>query len=280
MCLSKAWSLSRPRGTPCNSQGTHRVLPEVTTEHPVPPVNRTGQKNDSFVRLRATGDPDLREQIFRQHRALAWQLARRYSRRGEPDDDLLQVASIGLLKAIDRYSPDRGVAFTSYAVPCILGELRRYFRDYAWLVHVPRQLKDLKVRLTSVRTELTSTLGRQPTIDETAAALGVSPETVLDVLAVGNAGHPASYDPHMDDLDGSVVLTTHDDGYDQAENRATLDPLLATLAPLDRCVLELRFGSDLTQTEIAERLGISQMQVSRRLTRTIRTLHDLAHHDD
>src|SRR4029079_17060153 len=124
--------------------------------------------------------------IFQQYRGLAMQLARRYARRGEPDDDLAQVASIGLLKAIDRYSLEHGAAFTSFAVPCILGELRRHFRDYAWSVHVPRRLKDLKTQLASARTELTSTLGREPTIDELADALGVSAETVPDVLGAGH----------------------------------------------------------------------------------------------
>lgn len=256
------------------------VIPGVMTEEPQPPVTRAGHEHDDlFVRLRATGDPRLREQIFRQYRGLAMQLARRYARRGEPDDDLAQVASIGLLKAIDRYSLEHGAAFTSFAVPCILGELRRHFRDYAWSVHVPRRLKDLKTQLASARTELTSTLGREPTIDELADALGVSAETVLDVLAVVNASHPSSYDPYTDDVEGSVSLVADDRGYDRAEDRATLDPLLATLAPLDRCVLDLRFARDLTQTEIAARLGISQMQVSRRLSRTIRTLHELAHEE-
>lgn len=252
----------------------------MTNNDTCPPVTRIrARRDDRFVRLRATNDPQLREELLRAHLPLARQLAFRYVRRGEPADDLLQVASLGLLKAIDRFSPDRGVAFTSFAVPSILGELRRHFRDYVWVISVPRRLKDLRVRLTRARSELAATLGREPTVDELAGALGESSETVLEVLAAANAGHPASYDEWMEGEDGDGFLLVNDDGFTQAENRATLDPLLAELAPLDRRVLELRFGGDLTQTQIAARLGISQMQVSRRLTRTLRELHGLAHPD-
>ena len=207
-------------------------------------------------------------------------MALRYVRRGEPDDDLLQVASIGLLNAIDRYSPERGVAFTTFAVPCILGELRRHFRDHTWAVHVPRRLKDLRVRVDMTRTEMTSTLGREPTVEEIARTLGESLETILEVIAANAANHPAPFcSGTEDDAPQGAVLAVDDDGFAQAEHRAVLDPLLATLSPIDRQVLALRFGGDMTQTQIAELLGISQMQVSRRLTRVIRHLNGLAYPD-
>ena len=249
----------------------------MTSDHTPRAATRAAREpDDDFLRLRATGDPQVRDRLFRRHLPLARKMALRYARRGEPADDLLQVASIGLLHAIDRFCPERNVTFATYAVPCILGELRRHFRDHTWAVYVPRPLKDLRARLDRTRTELTAALGREPTIAELATALGESEETLLEVLAANSASLPASFDDDADEVHGAY-LATYDDGFARAEQRALLDPLLATLTPLDRSVLELRFGSDLTQREIAGLLGISQMQVSRRLARTIRLLGEMAH---
>jgi RNA polymerase sigma-B factor len=255
------------------------IGPEVK-EMPGPTtIARRRSRDDQllFERHRRTGDAASRTELVERWLPLARHVARRYPAGGEADD-LVQVASLGLLKAIDRYDPAQGVAFSSYAVPTILGELRRYFRDHGWAVRVPRELQERSIEVNAVSTRLSAQLGRSPTAAEIADVLGTSTEHVLEALATASAHYPDRLDPPADD-DADHVLNpafVHDPGFARAEDAATLDPLLDQLPPHEREVVRLRFEDDLTQTEIGARLGLSQMQISRILRHALTTLRELA----
>lgn len=218
-------------------------------------------------RYRETGDPALRDAVVERFLPLARQLARRYERADEPIDDLVQVASMGLVKAVERFDPTRGIAFSSFAVPTILGELKRYFRDVGWAVHVPRSMQERALEVNRAVTELSRTLGRSPTPAELAEATEFTHEEVLEALEAATAYDSVPLDaPHSDDGDEMGVvarLGAEDPGYELAEYSATLAPELRALPERDRLVLHLRFVEDLTQSEIAEQIGVSQMHVSR-----------------
>lgn len=225
---------------------------------------------DLFAHARA-GDTSAREQLAERYLPLARRLARRYQRSEEPLEDLVQVASLGLLKAIDRFDTGRDVAFSSFAVPTILGELKRHFRDRTWSVRVPRDLQELALRVDRAVAELSLGKRRAPTVAELAEALDVDEERVLEALQAAGAYHASSLDaprPGRADVDTSGesladALGEEEEGFKRAEERATLAPLLAHVSSRERLVLTLRFGEDLTQAEIGERIGVSQMQVSR-----------------
>jgi RNA polymerase sigma-B factor len=226
-----------------------------------------------FTRLRAVSSPADRERAVRRYLPLARSLAHRYRHTGEPMDDLEQVACIGLLKAIDRFDPDRGVAFSSFAVPTILGELRRHFRDRTWALRVPRALQELSLRLETARDALTPALGRQPTIAELSEELDASEEQILQALELASAQRTDPLDAGEDDA--ARAMPGHiDDGFARAEDRAVLAPLLGTLSARDAEIVLLRFREDLTQDAIARRVGVSQMQVSRVLTRSLARLRE------
>jgi RNA polymerase sigma-B factor len=234
-------------------------------------------RDDELLRRYAlTRDPVLRDQLFTRWMPLARQLTRRYARTSEPFEDLLQVASIGLIKALNGFDPDRGRAFSSYAVPTILGELKRYFRDRTWSVRVPRSLQELAIRVEGAREKLAGELGRSPSIPELAAAAGCSEEDVLEALQAGEAYNTTSLDAHRSDDDetSSLVelLGEADGGFELAEHRALLSSVMGELDDRDREILRLRFEEDLTQQEIARLVGISQMQVSRLLRRSLAVL--------
>jgi RNA polymerase sigma-B factor len=231
-----------------------------------------------FTRLRAHGSAEQRERVFRRYLPLARSLAARYRRSGEPLEDLEQVASIGLLNAIDRFEPARGTAFSSFAVPTILGELRRHFRDRTWALRVPRRLQELGVQIERTRDELTSSLGRQPTVHELADRLETDAESILQAieLTVARSTVPLAGPPGAGDTDAHHVPGAVDDGYTRAEDRAMLAPLLAKLSAQDAEIVLLRFRDDLTQDAIASRLGVSQMHVSRVLLRSVTRLRDAA----
>jgi len=229
-----------------------------------------------FTGLRATGTAELREQAVQRYLPLARSLAARYRHADEPLEDLEQVACIGLLNAIDRFDPDRGTAFSSFAVPTILGELRRYFRDRTWAMRVPRHLQELAVRIEHVRDELTGSLGRQPTIAELASRLQTGEETILQALELNGvryAGPLTTQRPNGDEQELTGVV---DDGYARADDRTVLAPLLATLGARDAEIVLLRFREDLTQDAIARQVGVSQMHVSRVLHRSLVRLRDAA----
>ena len=228
-------------------------------------------------------DTAARDELVRRFMPLASQLARRYSNNREPIDDLLPVASLGLIKAVDRYSLDRGTAFSSFAVPTILGELRRYFRDAGWAVHVPRALQELTLRVRAEVDELSHRNGRSPTPAEVAASLGEPVESVIEALESATAHHAVSLDApraggDSEERDGAwhERVGVEEDGYDRAEWRGALDRGIRALPERDRQILALRFDQELTQSEIAERIGVSQMHVSRLLRRALDRLRAVA----
>ena len=234
---------------------------------------------EQFAAYAETRDPALRGQLVSAHLGLAEYLARRFANRGEPLDDLVQVASLGLIKAVDRFDPGRGAEFSTYATHTIVGELKRHFRDKGWAVRAPRRMQELYLRLGKVVGTLGQELGHSPTIAELAGVLNVSEEEVLEALEAGQAYRSASLDAPAGGEEGESLgsrLGDDDPSLEDAERRATLSPLLAKLAPRERLIVQLRFFEGLTQSEIAERLGISQMHVSRLLARSVATLRNAA----
>ena len=229
-----------------------------------------------FTEFSATRDPALRDQLIEAHLGLAEYLARRFNNRGEPLDDLVQVASVGLLKAVDRFEPDRGVEFSTYATHTIVGELKRHFRDKGWAVRAPRRMQELYLRLGKIVSSLSQELGRSPTIQEMAAEAQVTEEAVLEAMEAGQAYRFASLDapsPGEDDNDTMAAhLGAEDPELIDVEHRAALSPLIAKLPAREQKILQLRFFGGLTQSEIASRLGISQMHVSRLLARSLAQL--------
>jgi RNA polymerase sigma-B factor len=218
----------------------------------------------------------IRDALVESHLPLVEYLARRFAGRGEPLDDLVQVATIGLIKAVDRFDPDRGVEFSTYATPTIAGEIKRHFRDKGWAVRVPRRLQELKLALTRATADLTQELNRAPTVAELAKHLKLSEEEILEGLESAHAYSTVSLDaPDSDDDDGPAVadsLGMVDDALEGVEYRESLKPLLEKLPAREKKILMLRFFGNMTQSQIAGELGISQMHVSRLLARTLAQL--------
>jgi RNA polymerase sigma-B factor len=250
---------------------THRSAATVTQMPAVLP------DLELFARIRLDGDPAARELLVERYLPLARRLARRYQHTDEPIEDLVQVASIGLLKAVDRFDCSRDVMFSSYAVPTILGELKRHFRDRTWSVRVPRDLQELALRVDQTVTRLSLGKRRSPSVAEIAEAVEASDEQVLEALEAMGAYRASSLDSprsSRDEETESVAegLGSTDNGFDRAEERATLEPLMGRISERERIVLRLRFGEDLTQAEIGERIGVSQMQVSRLIRQALTRL--------
>jgi RNA polymerase sigma-B factor len=221
----------------------------------------------------------LRDELVTGHLPVAMHIARRFAHRGEPQEDLQQVATVGLINAVDRFEPDRGSDFLSYAVPTITGEVRRHFRDQAWSMRVPRRLKDLHVSIGTAVSELSQRLGRAPRPSEIAAHLQCSTEDVLEGLEAATAYRSASLDEVLteESTGGQTTADTlgeADAALDQVEYREAVRPLLESLPERERTILMLRFFGNLTQTQIAEKVGISQMHVSRLLAQTLAKLRD------
>jgi RNA polymerase sigma-B factor len=236
-------------------------------------------------RLHRHGDQAAREQLVERFLPLARQLARRYQHGGEQLDDLVQVASLGLLKAIDRFDPARETAFSSFAVPTILGELKRHFRDKGWSVRVPRDLQELAVRVDRVTDELGRELGRAPTLAEVAERTGSTEEQVLEAREAAGAYRAVSLDrPRDDDEEGEggmgEAVGAEDPGFGVAEDAATVERLMRVLSAREREVLRLRFAEDLTQSEIGSRVGVSQMHVSRLIRQAVSQLRRAAGDDE
>jgi RNA polymerase sigma-B factor len=220
-----------------------------------------------------------REKLVHQHIGLVEFLARRFRNRGEPLDDLVQVGTIGLLKAIDRFDLEREVEFSTYATPTIVGELKRHFRDKGWALRVPRRLQELHLELTKVVGELGQELGRSPTVAEIAKAADISEETVIEGLEIADAYNLQSLDAPLDAEDSGSTsfaeqLGAEDEQLETLENRASLAPEMAKLPEREQRILYLRFYKGMTQSEIADKLGISQMHVSRLLSRTLSRLRE------
>jgi RNA polymerase sigma-B factor len=248
------------------------------------PPREPGQ-TDSDQRLfeRYLDDTDRvdRDAIVERSLPLARHYAARYQRSDEPFDDVFQVACYALVKAVDRFDLQRGVAFSSYAVPTITGEIKRHFRDRTWAVRVPRDLQDLALRVDRVTGQLNRELGRQPKVEEVARAINGEPEEVLEALEASSAYRATSLETPrtVGDETADTIgdnIGTIDDGFERAEQRAHLHALMRSLTPRQRDVIRLRFEDDLTQAEIGERIGVSQMQVSRILRQAIARLRIIA----
>lgn len=305
--MSSALSAGRPcygarpapipscRGSPVSSrdEATQRPMrspqngPDGPGRSTAPPdddraagAQRAREATELFERLQG-GDTAAREALVERFLPLARQLARRYQRANEPLDDLVQVASLGLVKAVDRFDPERGVAFSSYAVPTILGELKRYFRDSGWAVHVPRGMQEQAMLVDRTVKDLSGRLGRSPSVAEIAEHTDRSIEDVLGAIEAAQAYEAVSLESERGggDSPGDTFADSigeDDERYELVEYGATIAPALAALTPRDRLILRLRFVEDMTQSEIAERIGVSQMQVSRLIRRSLARLRTVA----
>lgn len=258
------------------------------THHAVDPENAAGRTRAESARLFAALRGDRSEQdrararddLVRLHLPLVEHCARRFRNRGEPLEDLVQVGTIGLIKAVDRFDVERGVEFSTYATPTILGEIKRYFRDKGWAIRVPRRLQELRMQISAATGELTQTLGRSPTPRELAEAIGVTVEEIVEGIESGSAYATLSLDAGSDAEDGAASILDQigfgDEGIEHVEIRESIRPLLDRLDPREKRILLLRFFKNMTQSQIAAEIGVSQMHVSRLLARTLdRLRHSL-----
>ena len=257
------------------------VDPEVVaaaTAHAERTSADRARARELFAQLAAGADPAVRDELVRMHLPLVEYLARRFRNRGEPLEDLVQVATIGLIKSIDRFDLDRGVEFSTYATPTIVGEIKRHFRDKGWAIRVPRRLQELKLTLTKATGELSQTLGRSPTVSELATHLSLTEEEILEGLESANAYSAVSLDATDSGDDDSPAVSDSlgmiDEALEGVEYRESLKPLLDKLPPREKKILVLRFFGNMTQSQIAAELGISQMHVSRLLARTLAQLRE------
>ena len=234
-----------------------------------------------LMRYREHGDLAARDELTRRLMPLARQLAMRYQRKSESIEDLVQVANMALVKAIDRFDPERGTALSTYAVPTILGELRRYFRDNGWSVHMSRQLQERSLKVERVSERLMSRLGRSPSVAEIAAEMDLPDEEIVEALEASTAYQAASLDEQVYEEDGSGatlmdMLGTEDDGFELVEDRSAAHSAMRALDDRARRIVELRFIAGMTQSQIGDELGVSQMHVSRLLRRAVATLRETA----
>jgi RNA polymerase sigma-B factor len=249
----------------------------IVDQHSDTGTDRAGELIAALAELPA-GHPQraaLRNRTIEAWLPLARHLANRYAGRGEPFDDLFQVAVMGLIKAIDRFDAERGIEFAGFAIPTVVGELKRHFRDRTWSVRVPRRLQELRLAITGANSTLSHTLGRSPTVADIAAHLNISEEDVLEGLEGARAYNSTSLSlPAGDDGIATIgdTIGAQDTAFELAELRIALGPCLATLDEREQRIISLRFYGNLTQTEIAEQIGISQMHVSRLLTRALAKL--------
>jgi RNA polymerase sigma-B factor len=257
------------------------IVSSAKKETNVPQTAVSDQVAAALIESYATADPgDPRRPALRDRAIEAWlplarHLARRYAGRGEPDDDLYQVAVVGLIKAVDRFDAERGLEFPALAIPTVLGEIKRHFRDHAWMVRVPRRLQELHMAISAANTELSNSLGRAPTVADVAGHLGLTEEEVLEGLEGARAYAATSLStPVREDGDRELgdTLGGPDTAFELSEHLIALRPAIARLDERERRILAMRFYDELSQSEIGDRLGISQMQVSRLLARTVATL--------
>jgi RNA polymerase sigma-B factor len=240
---------------------------------------RKPSDQELFAQWRGHDDQRAREQLIERYLPLARRLATRYVGRRQPVDDLVQIAAVGLVKAVDRFDPAHGAPFVSFAVPTILGELRRYFRDLGWAVHVPRRMQELVLKVEQAERRLSAETGRRPAVAEVASFLELSIDEVLEALECAAAHHPVSLDaPAQTGEDEAETLAdkigADDAGYERIDARLTIGTRTARLSPRERRILELRFVQDMTQAEIAELVGLSQMHVSRLMRAALARLAD------
>lgn len=232
-----------------------------------------------FRRYKEEGDTEAREQLIVSHLNLVRFLASKFKNRGEPLDDLIQVGTIGLIKAIDRFDPERGLEFTTYATPTIMGEIKRHFRDKGWSVRVPRRLQELSAKVNQTTDELTKELQRSPSVEEIAERLGTSVDEVLEAMESSSAysSVPLEAGGANGDEDAPSVLdhyASEDENLAFSDDRMVIEDAIRSFSPREQEVIRMRFIDGLTQVEIAERLGISQVQVSRLLRRTLKKVQE------
>jgi RNA polymerase sigma-B factor len=250
----------------------------VKARNPAPRFEADAER--LFLELRRTGDAALREQLIRLHENLVRFLAAKFANRGEPLDDLIQVGMIGLINAIDRFEPERGIKFSTYATPTIVGEIKRYFRDRSWNLKVPRWLQELNLQVMKANEVLTQQLGRSPSVCEIAEHVGCSEEDALNAMELGNAYDTVSLDSRLA-VEGDAPLTLNDSiGVDdldlnQIESYDDLKEALQQLDNREKMIIYLRFFQDQSQTEVARRLNISQMHVSRLQHRALQRLKQI-----
>ncbi|MFD9126393.1 SigB/SigF/SigG family RNA polymerase sigma factor [Kitasatospora sp. NPDC059571] len=252
--------------------------PLIDDPSAVAPADAKALSASLLVRLRTLEEGTaeysyVRGTLIELNVSLVRYVARRFRQSGEPMDDIVQVGTIGLIKAIDRFDPSRGLEFVTFAIPTVVGEIKRFFRDTTWAVHVPRRLQELRLALAKGRDHLEQTLGRPATTAELAAHLGISEEEVVEGMVAGNAHTAGSLDLREEGEggDGSLLqrLGRYDPGLEKVENLEALKPMVAALGERDRSILHMRFVEELTQAEIGARLGVSQMHVSRLLARIL-----------
>lgn len=238
-------------------------------------ADRTSPSKDAWTELSRTGDPAIRDQLVTEHIDLARRLAHRFGHRGQPYDDLVQVASIALIKAVDRFDPERNVEFRTFATSTIIGELKRHFRDQGWSVRAPRRMQELYLELGHAVEALGHELGRSPTIPELAECIGASEEAIMEAMEAGRGYRSSSIDaPGVLDESLGGRLATEDAVVEVIDQRSLLGPALATLPERHREIVRLRFAEGLAQSEIATRVGVSQMQVSRLLAASLARLRE------
>lgn len=232
-----------------------------------------------FRRYKEEGDEEAREQLIVSHVNLVRYIAAKFKNRGEPLDDLIQVGTIGLIKAIDRFDPSRGLEFTTYATPTIMGEIKRHFRDKGWTIRVPRRLQELSAKVNSATDELTAQLQRSPSIEEVADYLGTTADEVLEAMESSSAysSVPLEAQGGNEDDDAPSVIDRYasvDGDLEASDDRMVLEEVIGEFPEADQQAIRMRFIDGMTQVEIAKRLGISQVQVSRMLRRALRRIQD------
>lgn len=268
-----------------NNEQSPRASSRLRTQLPLKKSNRSvrdkQKTKELFKRYKETGDEPAREQLVLAHLNLARFLASKFKNRGESLDDLVQVATIGLIKAIDRFDISRGLEFTTFATPTIMGEIKRHFRDKGWSVRVPRRLQELSAKVTQVSDKLTEKLQRSPSVDEIAQALGVSVDEVLEAMESAHAYTSVSLDvPQGDDDDGtqsSTVIDKYalvDEDLESSDDRIVLEQAIKDFSEREQQIIRMRFLEGFTQVEIAQKLQISQVQVSRLLRKTLQKFQE------
>jgi len=259
---------------------THSAATVTSPRHRVPRGKNAWDKNitrELFRRYKEEGDEEARNQLVVNHLNLVRYLASKFLNRGEQLEDLVQVGTIGLIKAIDRFDPSRGLEFTTYATPTIMGEIKRHFRDKGWSVRVPRRLQELSTKVSQATDELTTELHRSPSVAEIAERVGTSVDEVLEAMESSSAYTSVPLEGGGDDDEAPSILdqyATEDDDLNASDDRMLLEGVIQDFSGREKDIIRMRFEDGLTQSEIADKLGISQVQVSRLLRRTLARIHD------
>ena len=265
-----------PAASRADASAARRRLRRVSKGKPAWDKDRT---RELFRRYKEEGDEEAREQLIVSHVNLVRYIAAKFKNRGEPLDDLIQVGTIGLIKAIDRFDPSRGLEFTTYATPTIMGEIKRHFRDQGWTIRVPRRLQELSAKVNTVTDELTAELQRSPSIDEIAARLGTTPDEVLEAMESSSAysSVPLEGQGGTEEDDAPAVIDRYasvDNDLEASDDRMILEDVISEFPEADQQAIRMRYLDGMTQVEIAKKLGISQVQVSRMLRRALRRIQE------